>query len=491
MQSCRPGVIVQRTFCFVMALLLSSLLIMPFSWNRIEASGEADGIDSSVDGPYAQLKAGQRVWKEKTYADPAQPTVYLTFDDGPSKLTSQVLDILKEEDVKATFFVLGQQVKAHPELVRQAVEEGHAIGNHTYNHVYKELYSNVETFWDQVQRTEQVLKEETGIRTRLVRAPGGTFGNFDAFYFYYLDQAGYEVHDWNIDSGDSKRVGVPASEIMQTIEKGPFGDQVILLMHDGTGHEQTVKALPDIIHLFKEKGYAFAPLTPEVRPNHFRAGKLTIPRSLSTSKFEQLLAEAEQHGKMLAMEAGQASGVAVTEAEGQPGVPDAHTAAVVNEALASGSTVAMSTGQDAGLKTAPPQVPLKLTVGAASYELQPGQYKLHKGHIQVPLRVGSQAFGAQIEWKEQQRTAVVTKGLLEISYDFSRHEQRIRKEGMSRTVHLPEMELREGTIWVPLRGTAEAFGGHIASFGSDNGQYKVQVDMQPGFLFASWDGSIR
>ena len=106
---------------------------------------------------YQKLKTGKRPQSEKTYETPEQPTVYLTFDDGPSKLTSQVLDILDKENVKATFFALGEQAQAHPELVKRIVQDGHTLGNHSYNHIYKELYSDFQTFWDQIQRSEDVF----------------------------------------------------------------------------------------------------------------------------------------------------------------------------------------------------------------------------------------------------------------------------------------------------------------------------------------------
>jgi len=467
MHSCRTQTtLLQRAFFLVIVSLLCSMLVMPFSWNRIHASADAGESVTDPEQLYAELKSGQRLWKDKAYAAPEQPTVYLTFDDGPSALTSKVLDILRDEEVKATFFVLGEQVKAHPEQLRQTVKEGHAIGNHTYDHVYKELYSDVETFWNQLEQTEQIIKEETGIRTKLVRAPGGTFGNFDAFYFYYLDQAGYEVHDWNIDSGDSKRVGVPASEILQTVEKGPFGKQVILLMHDGTGHEQTVKALPDIIHLFKEKGYAFASLTPEVQPNHFRAGKPSVPRSLSETKFEQLLSEAQRHGELLAAEAGQGE-TSVARQDGGDEADGKHA-----EAAGHGPQVNTE--------------PLELTVNGVTYELGPEQYRLKAGHYQIPLRIWAQAAGGEVEWEEARRTAVLHTGQFTVSYDFSRSEQRVSSSVANAVYHLPEMELQAGTVWVPLRKALEQLGGQVTSFGEQEGRGQIDSLLQRAWRFPGW-----
>lgn len=223
-------------------------------------------------GASAALAASQAKKSETPQAnnkDKQGKTVYLTFDDGPSPHTDQVLEILREEEVPATFFVLGQQAKRYPEVIRRIVDGGHALGNHTYNHDYDELYASFGQFWKQIKDTEEVLREITGTRTPLVRAPGGTYGHFDKTYFHLLEQGGYQVFDWNVDSGDSKRKGVPASEIIANVKNTKLQDQVIVLMHDGGGHEQTVRALPEIIHYYKKLGYEFRTLSAEQQPVQF------------------------------------------------------------------------------------------------------------------------------------------------------------------------------------------------------------------------------
>lgn len=225
----------------------------------------AMAIDNN-EAVFQQLLDGERLLKQRSFKEIEKPTIYLTFDDGPSKLTPQVLDILKAEDVKATFFVLGQLAESRKELLKRINDEGHAIGNHTYSHNYSKLYTSFSTYWNEIQKTENILDEIVGKRPSIVRTPGGTYKNWDPFYFFYMDQADYIVYDWNIDSGDSKRVGVPSNEIIQNVKKSKLNNKLILLMHDGTGHENTVKALPEIIHYYKEKGYQFSRLTEEIEP---------------------------------------------------------------------------------------------------------------------------------------------------------------------------------------------------------------------------------
>ncbi|MDT9725888.1 polysaccharide deacetylase [Xylanibacillus composti] len=264
-----------------------------------ESGGDAEADNSWVEQPavpaidphelYRRLAAGDRTGGldsqsghvRDAYATPEEPTVYLTFDDGPSRWTPEVLDILREHEVPATFFVLGQSAEANPDILQRIVDEGHAIGNHTYNHKYEELYSGFTGFWEQVERTDEVLTRLTGQQVRLLRAPGGTHTNFDAFYFYYLEQAGYHVHDWTVDAGDSKRRGVPAEEIIANVKRGKLTHEVNVLMHDSAGHGETVKALPAIIRHYKEHGYRFAVLTESVEPASFRIGPLKWQREMS------------------------------------------------------------------------------------------------------------------------------------------------------------------------------------------------------------------
>jgi peptidoglycan/xylan/chitin deacetylase (PgdA/CDA1 family) len=224
----------------------------------------------------------------KDYQTPEQPTVYLTFDDGPSKLTGDVLDFLAKEKIKGTFFMIGEQAKSYPNVVKRVLREGHAFGNHSYNHVYKELYADYDGFWKQIKQSEQVLSDLSGIYPRLLRAPGGTSTNFDAFYFYYLEQAGYIVMDWNVDSGDSARGNVPASEIIQNVKKAKLRHEMNILFHDGGGHYSTVQALPEIIRYFKANGYTFAPLTTEVKPIQFPVVASKWKRNVTFARFKEM-----------------------------------------------------------------------------------------------------------------------------------------------------------------------------------------------------------
>ncbi len=192
---------------------------------------------------------------------------YLTFDDGPSaSVTPLVLDILKQHNVKATFFILGRAAKAQPALLRRIREEGHSIGNHSYSHEYKKLYSNVQIFMDEVHQTDNLFLELLGTRSKLLRAPGGTAGHFKAAYYDRLHAEGFKIYQWTIDSGDSKSLRVKAETIVTTVERElKKFNEAIILFHDSDTKKETARALPEILAFLRQEGYDIRPLTPETK----------------------------------------------------------------------------------------------------------------------------------------------------------------------------------------------------------------------------------
>ncbi len=196
----------------------------------------------------------------------AESTVYLTFDDGPDdKVTPQILDILKNEGVKATFYVCGNMVDTYPEVLARIFNEGHAIGNHSYNHVYKELYASPWSFMEQIIKTDESIRNVIGVRPFIIRAPGGTSGMFSANYYSMVEDCGYVEHDWNALTEDATPSRPNASTQINNVLKN-LGDNpphnVIVLMHCNSDKTETVKALPELIHLLRDWGYKFGVVTP-------------------------------------------------------------------------------------------------------------------------------------------------------------------------------------------------------------------------------------
>ncbi|MHB8073602.1 polysaccharide deacetylase family protein [Desulfosporosinus fructosivorans] len=210
----------------------------------------------------------------RAFSKEPQKIAYLTFDDGPyPKTTPRILKILQDEDVKATFFVLGKQVERYPELLKAEYEQGEGIGNHSYSHDYLSIYRSPETFLAEIKQTEELIFKAIGTRPRIVRAPGGTQGHFHINYYNALDAANYLIYDWNVSAGDASAPLVPADLLVHNIESQVSGkSRVIILMHDAGDKVTTVDALPQIVKYLKQQGYSFGVITPKVAPVLFPGG---------------------------------------------------------------------------------------------------------------------------------------------------------------------------------------------------------------------------
>ena len=190
---------------------------------------------------------------------------YLTFDDGPSKNTIKILDILKEYDVKATFFVIGNCICEDSRgILERMIKEGHAIGLHANNHVYEKFYASETSFLKDYEELYVTLKEEYGIETSLFRFPGGSACKYlygrGREYVSKMQERGFACFDWNVTGEDS--VGTPT---VYSIQKNVFDrvfryEKPIVLLHDSVIADVTVDALPGILEKLRENGYEFASL---------------------------------------------------------------------------------------------------------------------------------------------------------------------------------------------------------------------------------------
>lgn len=191
--------------------------------------------------------------------------VFLTFDDGPSKsVTIPILDILKQNNVKATFFVLGSNAERYPEIVKRAYQEGHYIANHGFTHVYSNIYSSPQAVLDEYNRTETAIKNAIGDQTynsRVFRFPGGTSGgkyaNIKAEAVNLLNQNNVAHLDWNALTADA--AGLDNVNDMMNYVETTMGNKnsVVILMHDIGTKKSTYELLPQLIQALKEKGYVF------------------------------------------------------------------------------------------------------------------------------------------------------------------------------------------------------------------------------------------
>lgn len=199
---------------------------------------------------------------------PEKKVAYLTFDDGPSRTnTPKVLDILKQNDVKGTFFIVGSQLEEEQDndIVRRIVKEGHAIGNHTYSHDYDKIYPgrsvNKDAFMQEVHECDEKLRGALGdgYKTTIVRMPGGhmSWKNTQELDEEFKKDSISSI-DWNCINGDGEYKNRSEDQMFEYFKETAEGHTaLIILMHDSYGKEKTVNILPRMIDYLKSQGYEF------------------------------------------------------------------------------------------------------------------------------------------------------------------------------------------------------------------------------------------
>jgi peptidoglycan/xylan/chitin deacetylase (PgdA/CDA1 family) len=235
-----------------------------------EAKKKMVGVKHGAESYSYNAKKVEEKLNSGDYSNNGQKVVFLTFDDGTSTtVTPEILKILKEENVHATFFLTGQNIERGgdkaKELIKQEFEDGHAIANHSYTHDYGVLYPNrtlnLDAFNADFKKTDDILKEVLGpyFSTEVIRCPGGhmSWKGMEPLD-KYLDENSIASIDWNALSGDAEGKKKNPQELYEYAVKTAEGKEVVvLLMHDTYGKENTAKSLPQIIKYFKDNGYQF------------------------------------------------------------------------------------------------------------------------------------------------------------------------------------------------------------------------------------------
>lgn len=196
--------------------------------------------------------------------------IYLTFDDGPGPYTKRLLDILDRYQVKATFFVTGRQKL---DVISEIARRGHVIGNHTFSHKYKEIYSSEEVFFQELDRMNEIIREKTGQETKLLRFPGGSSNTVSCYnekimtrLVELVKKQGYTYFDWNVDSNDWKlrwRVWKIYRNIISGIKKH---EEAVVLQHDL--YRGSIEMVRFVIWWGKCHGYEFDVLSQDVIVHH-------------------------------------------------------------------------------------------------------------------------------------------------------------------------------------------------------------------------------
>ncbi len=197
--------------------------------------------------------------------------IYLTFDDGPSSYTDDILDILAEYNVKATFFVVGKTDEYSKEMYKRIVEEGHTLGMHSYSHSYKYIYNSLEDFDKDFTKLRDLLYDTTGYMPNIYRFPGGSGNNVSeveiSALIHYLNEKSVTYFDWNVINGDATGEDLSQNALYNNVINGiEMRSTSIVLMHDTNVKEKTVKSLKRILKTLTEEGGTLLPLDENVTP---------------------------------------------------------------------------------------------------------------------------------------------------------------------------------------------------------------------------------
>ena len=218
--------------------------------------------NSDTEVRIVQVKAKPKPKPQQSEVVPSGKVIYLTFDDGPSKYTEKLLRILKEYNVKATFFVTKT---GYSHLIDDIVDQGHAIAAHAYNHDYGQIYASEEAYFNDLQKILNLIKSQSGADTKLIRFPGGSSNTASRFNEGIMSRLtnevvnrGYRYFDWNVDSNDAGGAKT-AEKVYENVINGVQGRRVsIVLQHDTKSY--SVDAVEKIIIWGLENGYTFLPL---------------------------------------------------------------------------------------------------------------------------------------------------------------------------------------------------------------------------------------
>lgn len=214
--------------------------------------------------------------KEPKKASTAEPTikptddtttkkVYLTFDDGPGSQTGKILDILKKNHVKATFFVTGKEDTSSKKIYQRIVKEGHTLAMHSYSHIQDVIYDSKEAFEKDLKQINRCLYEATGVHTKFYRFPGGSSTQNASLpiqnFIDVLKKNHYLYLDWNVISPDINNANATKEQVVTGVMQGVDAyDTAVVLMYDVADKPMTVKALPSIIKQIKAKNYELLPV---------------------------------------------------------------------------------------------------------------------------------------------------------------------------------------------------------------------------------------
>ena len=246
----------------VLIICISGLLLLSVCIGVISAEYQKAYVNTfTPDIENQDETMGELFRQEEPTPTPEPPkvydgVVYLTFDDGPvPAITSQILDTLKEYNVKATFFMIGSYAKNNPDMVKRVYDEGHTVASHSYTH-QKSMFNSLEAFKKEINDSVSTLEEITGDKVKFFRIPYGT--KLGESYKKFLDEKGLTIVKWNCESYDSRTATKTPEQILEGVKSTkPDKGDVVVIMHDTYGKQKTADALASVIEYFESINYEF------------------------------------------------------------------------------------------------------------------------------------------------------------------------------------------------------------------------------------------
>ncbi len=251
--------------CLFLLVKVHSLEKQIETITKVSDSGAVQAQEKEVKTTKAPKKASTAEPTIKPTDDTTTKKVYLTFDDGPGSQTGKILDILKKNHVKATFFVTGKEDASSKKIYQRIVKEGHTLAMHSYSHIQDVIYDSKEAFEKDLKQINRCLYEATGVHTKFYRFPGGSSTQNTSLpiqnFIDVLKKNHYLYLDWNVISPDINNANATKEQVVTGVMQGIDAyDTAVVLMYDVADKPMTVKALPSIIKQIKAKNYELLPV---------------------------------------------------------------------------------------------------------------------------------------------------------------------------------------------------------------------------------------
>lgn len=251
--------------CLFLLVKVHSLEKQIETITKVSDSGVVKAQEKEVKTTKAPKKATTAEPTIKPTDDTTTKKVYLTFDDGPGSQSGKILDILKKNHVKATFFVTGKEDTSSKKIYQRIVKEGHTLAMHSYSHIQDVIYDSKEAFEKDLKQINRCLYEATGVHTKFYRFPGGSSTQNTSLpiqnFIDVLKKNHYLYLDWNVISPDINNANATKEQVVTGVMQGVDAyDTAVVLMYDVADKPMTVKALPSIIKQIKAKNYELLPV---------------------------------------------------------------------------------------------------------------------------------------------------------------------------------------------------------------------------------------